>query len=242
VRIDQVVGLLNYDIVPIDIPRTIGAMKGIVENPFVKIEMTKSNAFLVMTFGEYIDIKRKGRATQLYKPEVAVGKKKRKTLEKSQSSEESEEDEDIEDEEDGKNEDEEDDEEENKQKQKKQKTGHESYLEYLDTGNFKNMPSKMKRTKFLPDDDDEPIVLSPGTLEVVNLTISPIKVKVEKMGKEMVVSKKEQKQTNENFKRIKQEIGAQIGEFFKMYLDKKLPVEKPEQEKKDEDEKDKNEN
>jgi hypothetical protein len=171
-------------------------------------------------------------------------------LEKSQSYEESEEDEDIEDEEDGKNEDEEDgknedeedDEEENKQKQKKQKTGHESYLEYLDTGNFKNMPSKMKRTKFLPDDDDEPIVLSPGTLEVVNLTISPVTVKVEKMGKEMVVSKKEQKQTNENFKRIKQEIGAQIGEFFKMYLDKKLPVEKPEQEKKDEDEKDKNEN
>jgi hypothetical protein len=38
--------------------------------------MTKSNAFLVTTFGEYIDIKRKGRATQLYKPEVAVGKKK----------------------------------------------------------------------------------------------------------------------------------------------------------------------
>ena len=67
---------------------------------------------------------------------------------------------------------------------------------------------------------------------MVNLTISPIKVKVEKMGKEMVVSKKEQKQTNENFKRIKQEIGAQIGEFFKMYLDKKLPTEQPEQEKK----------
>jgi len=38
--------------------------------------MTRSNAFLVMTFGEYIDIKRKGRATQLYKPEVTVGKKK----------------------------------------------------------------------------------------------------------------------------------------------------------------------
>ena len=37
--------------------------------------MKKSNVFLVMTFGEYIDIKRKGRATQLYKPEVAVGNK-----------------------------------------------------------------------------------------------------------------------------------------------------------------------
>ncbi len=75
------VGLLNYDIVTIDIPKTIGATKGIVENPFIKIEMTKSNAFLVTTFGEYIDIKQKGRATQLYKPEVAVGKIKEKDFE-----------------------------------------------------------------------------------------------------------------------------------------------------------------
>jgi hypothetical protein len=51
-------------------------LEGIQENPFLKIEMTKSNAFLVLTFGEYIDIKRKGRATQLYKPEVAGCKKK----------------------------------------------------------------------------------------------------------------------------------------------------------------------
>ena len=50
-------GMLNYDIVTIDVPKTIRATKGIVENPFVKIEMTKSNAFLVRTFGEYIDIK-----------------------------------------------------------------------------------------------------------------------------------------------------------------------------------------
>jgi len=57
VRIDQVAGMLNYDIVTIDVPKTIRATKGIVENPFVKIEMTKSNAFLVRTFGEYIDIK-----------------------------------------------------------------------------------------------------------------------------------------------------------------------------------------
>jgi hypothetical protein len=62
--------------VNIDVPKTIGTLKGIQENPFLKIKMTRSNAFLVMTFGEYIDIKRKGRATQLYKPEVTVGKKK----------------------------------------------------------------------------------------------------------------------------------------------------------------------
>jgi hypothetical protein len=61
----------------IDVPKTIGTSKGIQENPFLKIEMTKSNAFLVTTFGEYIDIKWKSRATQLYKPEVAVGKKKK---------------------------------------------------------------------------------------------------------------------------------------------------------------------
>ena len=61
----------------IDPPKTIGNSKGIQENPFLKIEMKKSNVFLVMTFGEYIDIKWKSRATQLYKPEVAVGKKKK---------------------------------------------------------------------------------------------------------------------------------------------------------------------
>jgi hypothetical protein len=111
-------------------------------------------------------------------------------LKRSQSSEESEEDKDIED----KNDDEEDDEEENKQKQKKQKRGHESYLEYLDTGNFKSTPNKSKRPNLLPDDDDEPTELSPSTLKVVKPTISPVKIKVEKMGNEMVVSKKEQQQ------------------------------------------------
>ena len=49
----------------------------------------------------------------------------------------------------------------------------------------------------------------------------------------MVVHKKEQNQTYEDFeKMVIQEIGAQIGEFFMMYLDKKLPAEQPEQEKK----------
>jgi len=187
-------------------------LKGIQENPFIKIEMTKSNAFLVMTFGEYIDIKQKGRAAQLYKPEVAVGKKRRKTLKKSQSYKESEEDKDIEDEEDYNYEDEDDDKEEIKQKQKKQKRGNKSYLEYLDTGNFKNMPNKTKKPNLLPDDDDkpttpnktkkpnllpdsndEPTELSASTLKVVKLTISPVKVKVEKMGNEVEVTKKELK-------------------------------------------------
>jgi hypothetical protein len=61
---DQVIGMLNYDIVPIEVPKSIRESKGIVENPFLKIEMTRSNAFLVRTFGEYIGIEQKGRATQ----------------------------------------------------------------------------------------------------------------------------------------------------------------------------------
>jgi len=111
---------------------------------------------LVTTFGEYIDIKQKGRATQLYKPEVAVGKK----IERLQ----------------------------------RNPRGNETYLEYLDMGNFKNTPNKTKKPNLLPDDDDEPTELSPSTLKVVKPTISPVKVKVEKMGNEVEVTKKEQKQ------------------------------------------------
>jgi len=97
---DQVIGMLNYDIVPIEVPKSIRESKGIVENPFLNIEMTRSNAFLVMTFGEYIGIKRKGRATQLYKPELAAGKKQKKNMEKSQSSDKSKEEKEAEEEED----------------------------------------------------------------------------------------------------------------------------------------------
>ena len=60
VRMDQVQGMLNYDIVPIEVPKSIGESKGIIENPFLKIEMTRSNSFLVTTFGEYIGIKQRG--------------------------------------------------------------------------------------------------------------------------------------------------------------------------------------
>jgi hypothetical protein len=212
--------------------------------------MTKSNAFLVMTFGEYIDIKRKGRATQLYKPEVAVGKKK--TSKKSQPFKESEEDD-----EDYSNEDD-DEEEENKQKQKKQKRGNETYLEYLDTGNLKNMPNKTKKPNLLPDDNDEPIELSPTTYTVVKPTVSPVKVKNEKMGNEVKITKKEQKQEKDDFERIRQEIGVQIGaqigaqleaqfgEFMKLYMklpmEMKVTAEQPQQEKKDENENDKTKN
>jgi hypothetical protein len=175
--------------------------------------------------------------------------KKRKTSKKFQPSKESEEDEDIEDEEDYNDEDDDEDE-ENKQKQKKQKRGNETYLEYLDTGNFKNTPNKTKKPNLLPDDDDkpttpnktkkpnllpdsndEPTELSPSTLKVVKPTISPVKVKVEKIGNEVEVAKKEQKQEKDDFERIRQEIGAQFGEFMKLYM--KVPAEQLQQEKKD---------
>jgi hypothetical protein len=82
VRMDQVKGMLNYDIALIEVPKSIRESKGIVEDPSIKIEMARSSAFLVRTFGEYIGIKRKGRATQLYKPEIATGRKQKKNLKK----------------------------------------------------------------------------------------------------------------------------------------------------------------
>ncbi len=65
VREDQVQATVGYDIIPIEVPKSIRESKGIIENPFLKIEMTRINVFLVTAFGEYIGIKQKGRATQL---------------------------------------------------------------------------------------------------------------------------------------------------------------------------------
>jgi hypothetical protein len=49
---------LFYKTDPIDVPKDLGNMKGILENPWLKIELTKANAFKVTTFGEYLDVKR----------------------------------------------------------------------------------------------------------------------------------------------------------------------------------------
>jgi hypothetical protein len=191
-------------------------------------------------------------------------KKEKKTLKKSQPFKESEEDEDIEDDKDYSNEDD-DEEEENKPKQKKQKRGNEIYLEYLDSGNLKNtpnkkkkpnllphdddkptMPHKTKKPNLLPDNDDEPIELSTSAYREVKPTISPVKLKNEKMGNEVEITKKEQKQEKDDFERIRQEIEAQIGaqletqlgEFMKLYMrlpaEMKVPAEQPKQEIKEE--------
>jgi hypothetical protein len=60
-RQEQVENLLTYKIDPIDIPKDLGNSKGIIESPWLKIELTKANAFKVLTFREYLDIKRKVR-------------------------------------------------------------------------------------------------------------------------------------------------------------------------------------
>jgi hypothetical protein len=54
------------------------------------------------------------------------------------------------------------------------------------------------------------------------------------------LAKKNNNKKKEDFEKIRQEIGAHIGEFFKMYM--KVPAEQPEQEIKDENEKDKTKN
>jgi len=108
----------------------------------------------------------------------------------------------------------------------------------------------MKKSNLLPDDDDEPTELSPSTLKVVKPTITPVKVKNEKKGNEVEITKKEQKQEKDDFERIRQEIGAQLeaqfGEFMKLYMkvpeEMKVQVEQPQQEKKDENENNKTEN
>ena len=93
------------------------------------------------------------------------------------------------------------------------------------------MPNKLKFPKFLPRDDEDPIVEKKPTF-------SPGKVKVEKMEKEIVIEDKGQEQKLEDMEKcITDKIGEQIGEYFKMFMGKQMPVVKPEQEKKDEEQK-----
>ena len=63
-----------------------------MENPILKIELTKTNAFKVTTFGEYLDVKRKGRTPITAKSKKEIPKKKRvKTIELDDKDEEKEE-------------------------------------------------------------------------------------------------------------------------------------------------------
>ncbi len=84
---------------------------------------------------------------------------------------------------------------------KKQKTGNDPYMDYLDSTNFKVSPNKPKPPKFLPLDDKDHIVEKKPT-------ISPVKVKPEKMEKEKEIADKEQEQRRprKNALQIKLEI------------------------------------
>jgi hypothetical protein len=83
---------LTYKIDPIDIPKDLGNTKGILENPWLKIELTKTNAFKVTTVREYLDVKRKGRQPNAVKNKKKIKKsKKLKGIELDEDDEEDEE-------------------------------------------------------------------------------------------------------------------------------------------------------
>jgi hypothetical protein len=57
-------------------PNELGNSKGITENPILKIELTKTNAYKVTTFGEFQDVKRKGRTPIAAKSKTESPKKR----------------------------------------------------------------------------------------------------------------------------------------------------------------------
>ena len=116
-------------------PKELGNSKGITENPILKIELTKTNAFKVTTFGEYQDVKRKGRTPIAAKSKTESPKKKiTKMINEDEDVEESKESNAINDEEDY-----EKDKERDRKKVKLEKSAMKDYLgEY----SLKNSPEK----------------------------------------------------------------------------------------------------
>jgi hypothetical protein len=49
-RKEQVEALLDYSNEPMKLPKQVGATKGIIENPWLKIELTKANGFCETKF------------------------------------------------------------------------------------------------------------------------------------------------------------------------------------------------
>ncbi len=137
-------GLLTYNIETLDMPKDLGNSKGIMENPILNFELTKANAFKIMTFGEYLDIKKKGRTPNAAKPKKeAPMKKKVKTIELDNKDKENEETKDS----DAIN-DKEDDEEKGGKKRKLEKhmkmpSASFAAKDYLDEFSFKTSPNKM---------------------------------------------------------------------------------------------------
>jgi hypothetical protein len=89
-REEQILSLLDYQFETFDMPKELGYSKGITENPILKIELTKTNAFKVTTFGEYQDVKRKGRTPIAAKSKKESPKKKiTKVIDEDEDMEES---------------------------------------------------------------------------------------------------------------------------------------------------------
>jgi len=158
-------------------PKELGNSKGITENPILKIELTKTNAFKVTTFGEYLDVKRKGRTPIAAKSKKEIPKKKRaKMIELDDKDEEMEGSEESE-----ANNDEEDYEQDEDRNRKKVKLEKLVTKDYLGEYSFKNSPDKMGK----------PHCPSKAVREVIqkNTKSSPLKAVPEETKKETVGKK-----------------------------------------------------
>jgi hypothetical protein len=89
---EQVETLFTYQIEPVGFPKNLGATKGIVETPWLKIELTKSNAYRVTNFGQFLDIKRKGRVPGVSSCNGNMAQKSENKPQKIQDSDDDEED------------------------------------------------------------------------------------------------------------------------------------------------------
>ena len=137
-RDEQVLSLLDFQFETLETPKELGATKGITENPILKIELTKTNAYKVTTFGEFQDVKRKGRTPIAAKSKTESPKKKVANLKhEDEDEEESEESDAI------NNEDEiEEDKERDKKKAKSEKS---ALKDYLGEKSFKSSPGKSEK-------------------------------------------------------------------------------------------------
>jgi hypothetical protein len=158
-------------------PKELGNSKGITENPILKIELTKTNAFWVTAFGEYLDVKRKGRTPIAAKSKKEIPKKKRaKMIELDDKDEEMEGSEESD-----ANNDEEDYEQDEDRNRKKVKLEKLVTKDYLGEYSFKNSPDKMGK----------PHCPSKAVWEVIqkNTKSSPLKAVPEETKKETVGKK-----------------------------------------------------
>lgn len=156
-RQEQIEHFLTYNIYPLDIPKDLGKSKGILENPYLKIELTKANAFKVTTFGEYLTLKRKGRqpiAAKQKKKKQDSTKKKRKTIEIEDS-------------------DDEDDESEESEESEENGSDRESEAEE------EKPASKKKKGEEYKDETDKLDKIRKDYLGSVNLKASPLKSKMQ---------------------------------------------------------------